>query len=66
MRKGVSGGCSMPWFRLASTILNEDGGTVTSADFSFEKHHKYFRITVIGKDGKTACTNAYFADDIFE
>lgn len=52
--------------RLASTILDEDGGTVTSADFHMEENYKYFRITVIGKDGKTACTNAYFADDLFE
>lgn len=52
--------------RHAELALNEDGGTVTKADFGMKKDWKYFRITVVGKDGKTACTNAYFADELYE
>ena len=52
--------------RRPHMVLDEDGYTVTSANFKMERDFKYFRITVVAKDGKTACTNAYFADDLFE
>ena len=52
--------------RRPHMVIDEDGYTVTSANFRMEKDFKYFRITVVAKDGKTACTNAYFADDLFE
>ena len=51
--------------RHAEMTLNEDGGVVTEARFGMKPEWKYFRITVVGKDGKTACTNAYFADELF-
>ena len=51
--------------RHAEVALNEDG-VVTEADFGMKPEWKYFRITVIAKDGKTASTNAYFSDDLFE
>ena len=52
--------------RHAETALDESFGSVTSADFGMNKDWKYFRITVVGKDGKTASTNAYFADELYK
>ena len=51
--------------RRAETVANDDYSAVTEAEFSFKPDDNYFRITVFGKDGKTASTNAYFADEIF-
>lgn len=42
----------------------KDGGYVTEADFSVIPEDIYFRITVIGKDGRRAYTNAYFVDEL--
>ena len=52
--------------RQAEVALDENFGAITSADFKMEKDRKYFRITVTAKNGKTACTNAYFAEDLYE
>ena len=51
--------------RHAEMALDENHEAITGASFGMNKDWKYFRITVIGKDGKTACTNAYFADDLY-
>lgn len=52
--------------RRAAIELDETGDGIFEADFQFDKAWKYFRITVTGKDGNTASTNAYFTDDLFE
>jgi hypothetical protein len=51
--------------RHAEIMLDESGDGICEATFAMKPEWKYFRITVINKDGKTACTNAYFADDFF-
>ena len=51
--------------RHAEQAIHDDFSPVTEATFGMKAEWKYFRITVIGKDGKTACTNAYFADALF-
>jgi hypothetical protein len=51
--------------RLASTAMNDDFSPVTEASFKVDSDCKYFRITVIDKNGKCACTNAYFTEDIY-
>ena len=52
--------------RHAETVANDDYSAVTEAQFSFTPDDKYFRITVFDKTGKTASTNAYFADEIIK
>ena len=52
--------------RHAETALDDEGGTVTEATFSMKPEWRYFRITVTDKQGKTACTNAYFTEDLFD
>ena len=52
--------------RRAAVELDETGNGITEATFIMKPEHKYFRITVVGKDGKHACTNAYFSDELFE
>lgn len=49
--------------RKTKIELDEEGGTVNCAEF--ELHHKanYFRITVIDKQGKRACSRGYFRDE---
>lgn len=51
--------------RRAAVALNEDYSPVTEASFKMDPDWNYFRITVVDKYGKTACTNAYFADGLF-
>lgn len=50
--------------RLAKTELSENGVSVTEASFEVPEDCVFFRITVIDKQGKHACTNAYFVEDI--
>ncbi len=50
--------------RIADTVLSENGIPVTEASFDIVPHCGYFRITVIDKQGKCACTNAYFTEDL--
>ena len=50
--------------RRAETALAENGVLVTEATFNFKPEWTYFRITVTDANGKHACTNAYFAEDI--
>ena len=50
--------------RAAEIALSENGKLITEASFSFPANRGYARITVIDAQGRHACTNAYFADDI--
>ncbi|MBE5743515.1 MAG: PHP domain-containing protein [Clostridiales bacterium] len=51
--------------RKANCVMKEkDGAMVTEAVFELSKKHGYFRLTVDGPNGKHACTNAYFPEDI--
>lgn len=50
--------------RNAGIALSENGVPVTEADFGMQPDWGYFRITVIDKQGRHACTNAYFAKDL--
>ena len=49
--------------KKANIEIDENYGTVNSAEF--ELHHKanYFRITVIDKQGRKACSRGYFRDE---
>ena len=51
--------------RRAFCVMNDDFSPVTEAKFKVDPDCKYFRITVIDKNGKHACTNAYFVEDIY-
>lgn len=50
--------------RAAEIALSENGKLITEASFSFPTNRGYARITVIDAQGRHACTNAYFADDV--
>lgn len=50
--------------RRARTVLSENGVPVTEATFDFEPQYAYARITVIDKQGRRACTNAIFRDEL--
>lgn len=50
--------------RRARTVLSENGIPVTEATFEFEEGFSHARITVIDKNGKRACTNAIFRDEL--
>lgn len=39
-------------------------GYITEVDFNIIEEDIYFRITVVGKDGRKAYTNAYFVDEL--
>jgi hypothetical protein len=45
-------------------VLSENGVPVTEATFDFEPQYAYARITVIDKQGRRACTNAIFRDEL--
>ncbi len=50
--------------RKAEILYAEENGTLTQADFDFNADEVYMRLTVIDKNGRPACTNAYFADEL--
>lgn len=52
--------------RASGAVYGENGQPVTGAEFDIKPEFGYFRITVIDKSGKHACTNAYFIEDIKE
>lgn len=52
--------------RMAETMLSENGIPVREASFPVPPSCGYFRLTVIDSQGKHACTNAYFMDDLIE
>lgn len=52
--------------RHAEVKYSENGVPITEAVFGMNPDWKYCRITVTDKQGKHACTNAYFAEDLFE
>ena len=43
--------------------MNEDYSPLTEAELVYRPDFGYFRITVTDKNGKHACTNAYFPED---
>ena len=47
-----------------NTRVCEEDGELREAVFDITKDDIYFRITVVGHDGKKAYTNAYFIDEI--
>ena len=50
--------------RHAEIAVAENGVPVTEATFGFKPEWGYLRITVIDPQGRHACTNAYFAEDL--
>ncbi len=48
--------------RRGAVVYDESGESITSADFNIDPSFGYYRITVVDKQGKHACTNAYFPD----
>ena len=50
--------------RKAGGAVAKDGVPVTEAEFTKPDGVGYFRITVTDKNGRHACTNAYFFDEI--
>ncbi len=49
-------------FRRGQNVLDENGRGVYEAVFTLPEKYEYFRITITDKNGKHACTNAYFKD----
>ena len=52
--------------RYAYAAYGENGNTIDSADIPVDQRCKWFRLTVFDKQGRQACTNAYFLDEINE
>ena len=50
--------------RHANTVIAADGEFVNEATFGIPDKTGYFRLTVIDRNGKHACTNAYFVDEL--
>ena len=50
--------------RHANTVIANEGESVTEATFGIPQQSKYFRLTVVDRNGKHACTNAYFLDEL--
>ncbi len=48
--------------RKADIVYSPEDGTVTCAEFDVCEDDGYFRLTVVDKSGKHACTNAFFTD----
>ena len=52
--------------RKATTVIGDSNNPITSAEFSVPADCGYFRLTVIDENGKHACTNAYFVDELLK
>ena len=52
--------------RRGTIIRAKDGEQVTEAQFKVSKEDKFIRITIKDKNGKFACTNAYFMDELLK
>lgn len=50
--------------RKAEAAYDETGNGISEASFNVPDNCGYFRLTVTDKNGKHACTNAYFIDDL--
>lgn len=50
--------------RTTGRVFSENGTPVTEATFGIRENLGWFRITLIDKAGKRACTNAYFVDEL--
>lgn len=51
--------------RKANAVFSK-GELLTEAVFPIIEDYKYFRLTVVGPDGKPANTNAYFCDEVLK
>lgn len=51
--------------RYAKCVVPRDGSLITEAKFPLKDGLKFIRLTVTDEKGKVACTNAYFADEIY-
>lgn len=51
--------------RRRQIVADENGSGVYEAVFELPENYIYFRLTVTDKQGKHACTNAYFKDTLF-
>lgn len=56
--------CCAYGIRNAAVKYATDDMPVTEAEFTMYPGWKYFRITVIDKNGRHACTNAYFGSEL--
>ena len=50
--------------RRAAVVYSENDIPLTEASFDVYEDCGYFRLTVVDKEGKRACTNAYFIEDL--
>ena len=50
--------------RKAHRVFDESGEGINEAEFALADNYGYFRITVVDKQGRHACTNAYFKDTL--
>ena len=50
--------------RKAGIVCNDDYSPVNEATFVLPNDYDYFRITVVDENGRQACTNAYFMEDL--
>ena len=50
--------------RKAETVVSEGDVPVYTADFNVPDNCEFFRITIIDKQGRMACTNACFVEDL--
>ena len=48
----------------SSGVLKAEDNLLTEADFNINSDDGFFRIVVVGTDGKKAFTNAYFVDEL--
>lgn len=50
--------------RRGEVYYSREDGVINGASFSVPEDCGYFRLTVVDKKGRTACTNAYFMEDV--
>lgn len=52
--------------RKAEIVLAEQGSHISVASFTVPEDCVFFNITVVDEEGKHACTNAYFVEDLMK
>lgn len=52
--------------RHAKRVINEDKTSVSSGKFTIREDDMYVRVTITDFNGKSAYTNAFYVEDIFE
>jgi len=48
----------------AGVVYPEEGKKLTEAEFTLRTDIRYVRLTVMDEQGKHACTNAYYLDEL--